>query len=47
VINLLIDYSFLKEAYKNKINQPVLFIGGGEEAAVKYYDLEMNKKCFV
>ncbi len=34
------DYPLLKEAYQNKINQPVLFIGGGEEAAVKYGDME-------
>ena len=39
------DYPLLKEAYKNKITQPVLFIGGGEEAAVKYGDLELMKKA--
>ena len=38
------DYPLLKEAYsKNKIKQPVLFIGGAEEAAVKYGDLDSMK----
>lgn len=39
------DYPLLKEAYKNKITQPVLFIGGAEEAAVKYADLGLMKKA--
>jgi pimeloyl-ACP methyl ester carboxylesterase len=39
------DYPLLKDAYKNKITQPVLFIGGGEEAAVKFGDLESMKNA--
>jgi pimeloyl-ACP methyl ester carboxylesterase len=30
------DYPLLKELYKKGIRQPVLFIGGGEEAALKF-----------
>ena len=40
------DYPLLRESYsKNKINQPVLFIGGGEEAAVKYGDFDAMKNA--
>ncbi len=39
------DYPLLKEAYKNKITQPVLFIGGSEEAAVKFGDLKSMKNA--
>ncbi len=39
------DYPLLKEAYKNKITQPVLFIGGAEEAAVKYGDFDAMKNA--
>lgn len=39
------DYPLLKKAYQNKINQPVLFIGGGEEAAVKYGDMDAMKNA--
>ncbi len=39
------DFPKLKEAYQNKINQPVLFIGGGEEAAVKYGDFDAMKNA--
>ena len=39
------DYPLLKQAYKNKINQPVLFIGGGKEAAVKYGDFDAMKNA--
>ena len=43
--NVYEDYPLLKEAYKNKLTQPVLFIGGGEEAAVKYGDFEAMKNA--
>ncbi len=33
------------ELYKQGISQPVLFIGGGEEAAVKFGSLELMKRC--
>jgi len=37
------DYPKLKELYKKGIKQPVLFIGGGEEAAVKFGSMEPMK----
>jgi len=37
------DYPKLKEIYKKGIKQPVLFIGGGEEAAVKFGSTEPMK----
>jgi pimeloyl-ACP methyl ester carboxylesterase len=37
------DYPKLKEVYKRGIQQPVLFIGGGEEAAVKFGTVEPMK----
>jgi pimeloyl-ACP methyl ester carboxylesterase len=37
------DYPRLKELYKKGINQPVLFVGGGEEAAVKFGSTEPMK----
>ncbi len=49
--NIKEDYPLLKETYskdpsnKNIITQPILFIGGGEEAAVKYGDFETMKNA--
>ena len=37
------DYPKLKEAYKNKINVPVLFIAGASEAAIKFGSVEPMK----
>jgi pimeloyl-ACP methyl ester carboxylesterase len=37
------DYPRLKETYKKGIKQPVLFIGGGAEAAVKFGNTELMK----
>jgi len=37
------DYRTLKKIYEKKIDQPVLFIGGGEEPAVKYGKLDLMK----
>jgi pimeloyl-ACP methyl ester carboxylesterase len=37
------DYPELKEVYKKGIKQPVLFIGGGEEGAVKFGSTEPMK----
>jgi pimeloyl-ACP methyl ester carboxylesterase len=41
--NIEHDYPELKEIYKKGITQPVLFIGGGEEAAVRFGSLEPMK----
>jgi len=43
--NLESDYPLLKEVYKKGIDQPVLFIGGGEEPAVKYGKLDLMKEA--
>jgi len=43
--NIKEDYPLLKKAYINKITQPVLFIGGSEEAAVKYGDFDAMKNA--
>lgn len=37
------DYIQLKEIYKRGISQPVLFVGGGEEAAVRFGSTEPMK----
>ena len=37
------DYFQLKEIYKRGIKQPVLFVGGGEEAAVRFGSVEPMK----
>jgi pimeloyl-ACP methyl ester carboxylesterase len=37
------DYPRLKETYRKGIKQPVLFIGGGAEAAVKFGNTELMK----
>jgi pimeloyl-ACP methyl ester carboxylesterase len=37
------DYFQLKEIYKKGIKQPVLFVGGGEEAAVRFGSVEPMK----
>lgn len=37
------DYPFLKNIHQKEISQPALFIGGGEEAAVRYGNLELMK----
>jgi len=42
--NMENDYPALKEIYKNGIRQPVLFIGGGEETAVKNGKLDLMKE---
>ncbi|HMJ71113.1 MAG TPA: alpha/beta hydrolase [Cyclobacteriaceae bacterium] len=41
--NMADDYPALKELYREKITQPVLFIGGGVEPAVKYGSLDPMK----
>lgn len=41
--NMNDDYPYLKELYRKGINHPVLFIGGGEEAAVKFGSLDPMK----
>jgi pimeloyl-ACP methyl ester carboxylesterase len=42
--NVTDDYPRLKEIYKTPINQPVLFIGGGEEAAVRFGSVDPMKE---
>lgn len=39
--NMVDDYPKLKEIYRARIPQPVLFLGGGEEPAVKYGKLDL------
>jgi pimeloyl-ACP methyl ester carboxylesterase len=41
------DYKYLKEIYKKGIAQPVLFIGGGEEAAVRFGNIEPMKNALL
>ena len=43
--NMENDYPSLVEIYKKGIHQPVLFIGGGEEPAVKYGKLDLMKEA--
>jgi pimeloyl-ACP methyl ester carboxylesterase len=43
--NMDSDYPALKEIYKKGIKQPVLFIGGGEEAAVRFGNFEPMKNA--
>lgn len=43
--NLSDDYPYLKELYQKGIKQPVLFIGGGVEAPVKFGSLDPMKEA--
>jgi pimeloyl-ACP methyl ester carboxylesterase len=43
--NMVNDYPQLKELYKKGIRQPVLFIGGGLEPAVKYGSFDAMKSA--
>lgn len=43
--NMHDDYPYLKELYQQGIKQPVLFIGGGVEAPVKFGSLDPMKQA--
>jgi pimeloyl-ACP methyl ester carboxylesterase len=43
--NLERDYPRLKELYRNRLERPVLFIGGAEEAAVRFGSLEPMRRA--
>lgn len=43
--NVEADYPALKELSRGTVNQPVLFIGGANEAAVRFGDLEPMKQA--